>query len=115
MNMPERKAKQDLILAALGKCGSIKQACAIAGIDRATFYRWKKSNKQFRERVALAEDDANDTIDDEIVRRAIDGIEEPLVSMGRVVCEEVPVLNKDGNEILDKNGNPKTRRGAQIT
>ncbi len=109
------KAKQELILTALGKCGSIKQSCAIAGIDRRTFYRWKKSNKQFAALAAEAEEDANDTIDDEIVRRAIDGIEEPLVSMGRVVCEEEPMLDKEGNEVLDKNGIPKMRRGTQIT
>jgi len=115
MKPTERKAKQELILTALGKCASIKQACTIAGIDRTTFYRWKESNKQFAQLVAEAEDDANDTIDDEIVRRAILGIEEPLVSMGRVVCEEVAVFDAEGNEVLDRNGNPKTRRGSQLT
>ena len=115
MRASQRKIKQELFIAAFGKCGSIKQACTIAGIDRKTFYNWKKDDKQFAEQFTEAEEDACDTIDDEIVRRSIEGIEEPLVSMGRIVCEEVPMLDKEGKEVLDKQGNPKMRRGSQIT
>lgn len=114
MNTEERKAKQETVLLALGKCGSIKKACEIAGIERKTFYRWVDTNKAFREAVDEANKEANDTIDDEIVRRAIEGIEEPLVSMGRVVYDEELVLDKDGEPELDKGGNPKTKRGARI-
>jgi len=74
----------------------------------------QQADKQFAELFAEAEEDANDTIDDEIVRRAIEGIEEPLVSLGRVVYDEEPVLDEGGNEVLDKNGNPKMRRGAKV-
>src|SRR5579859_541354 len=114
MDTAERKSKQEIVLATLGKCGSIKKACEISGVSRATFYRWVETNKVFREAVEEANKEANDTIDDEIVRRAVEGIEEPLVSMGRVVYDEEMVLDENGNPELDKGGYPKTKRGARI-
>jgi hypothetical protein len=114
MNNAERKSKQEIILAALGKCGSIKKACEIARVPRRTFYRWVETNKTFREAFEEANKEANDTIDDEIVRRAIEGIEEPLVSMGRVVYDEELVFDEGGNPVLDKKGYPVTKRGARI-
>lgn len=114
MRPEERKAKQELILVTLGKCGSVKQACNVAGVDRKTFYNWKKSSKTFAEAVEEADKEANDTIDDEIVRRAIEGIEEPLVSMGNVVYDEELVLDASGEPELDSRGRQKTKRGARI-
>lgn len=115
MKPEERKSKQELILAILGKCGSVKQACAVAGVERKTFYNWKENNKAFEEAVRIADEEANDTIDDEIVRRAIEGVEEPLVSMGNVIYEEIPAFDENGDEILDHYGRPKMKRGARIT
>jgi hypothetical protein len=114
MDTSERAAKQDLLLLALGKCASIKQACEVAGIDRKTFYRWKASSKTFARDVEITSEEANDTVDDEIVRRAIEGIEEPLVSMGNVIYEEELVYDVYGKPELDAKGRQKTQRGAKI-
>lgn len=109
-----RKEKQALFLAALGKCASIKQACDIAGIGRASVYRWQQSSAAFRTAVEEANKEANDTIEDEIVRRAIEGIEEPLVSMGKLVYIEEPVLDEDGAPLLDDKGKPVLRIVGQM-
>lgn len=114
MGPEERKAKQELILATLGKCGSVKQACKIAHVDRKTFYNWKKSSKTFSDAAGVAIEEGNDEIDDEIVRRAIEGIEEPLVSMGNVVYDEELVFDACGKPELDAKGNQRTKRGARI-
>ena len=114
MDASERAAKQDLLLLALGKCASIKQACILTGIDRRTVYKWKASSKTFAAALELASEDANDTVDDEIVRRAIEGIEEPLVSMGTVVYDEELVYDAYGKPELDAKGRQKTQRGAKI-
>src|SRR5439155_21439254 len=107
MDASERQSKQELIIVALGKCASIKQACAIAGINRRTFYKWKKSSKAFADTVELASEEANDTVDDEIVRRAIEGIEEPLVSMGSVVYDEELIFDAYGEPEFDSRGRQK--------
>lgn len=114
MTAKQRKAKQELFLLALGKCASIKNACAIADVSRATIYRWRDTNKTFREALEVANLDANDTIDDEICRRALDGIEEPLVSMGKLVFLEEPATDDDGNPLRDDKGKPLMRVVGQV-
>lgn len=114
MTPQERREKQALFLTALGKCASIKQACEIAGVGRATVYRWQQSSATFRKAVEEANKEANDTIDDEIVRRAIEGIEEPLVSMGKLVFLEEPLLGEDEKPLLDEKNRPIMRIIGQV-
>jgi hypothetical protein len=114
MTPNERKEKQALFLTALGKCASIKQAALVAGVSRATVYRWQQSSATFRAAVEEANKEANDTIDDEIVRRAIEGIEEPLVSMGKLVFLEEPLLDEDEKPLLDEKNRPILRIVGQV-
>jgi hypothetical protein len=104
MNAAERKAKQQLFLETLRSCTSIKEACRVSGIPRSTIYHWRDTNKRFNKLLELANDDANDTIEDEIIRRGKDGVEEPLVSMGKLVYTEEALRDDDGNPLLDKRG-----------
>lgn len=113
MRAEERKAKQQIILTALAKCASIKTACELADVPRRTFYNWEK-NRTFAKAVQEAYQEGNDTIDDTIIVRAIQGVSEPLLSMGKLVYEEIPELDEEGNPKLDKRGRPVVRRGAQI-
>lgn len=49
--MVNKKTKR-LFLEELAKYGNVLNACLKTGISRATFYRWKKKNKQFADWVA---------------------------------------------------------------
>lgn len=114
MKADERKAKQAQFLEALGNCASVKAACAACGIPRRTIYNWQKSSKTFAAALAEASEDANDEIDDEIVRRGKEGVDEPLVSMGQLVYEYEPETDDDGNPVYDSRGKPKMRRVGQV-
>lgn len=113
MNADERKAKQAQFLEALGSCASVKAACARVGVSRQTIYNWEKQYKTFAAALAEANKDADDEIDDEIVRRGKQGVDEPLVSMGQLVYEYEPELDDDGNQVYER-GKPKMRRTGQV-
>lgn len=115
MNAVERKAKQQQFLDALSGCVSIKEACRISGIPRSTIYLWRDTNKRFKRLFDLANDDANDTIDDEIIRRGKDGVEEPLVSMGKLVYLEEQATDDQGQPLFDKHDKPIMCPIGQVT
>jgi len=115
MNAAERKAKQQAFLDALSGCVSIKEACRTSGIPRSTIYHWRDTNKRFKKLLDLANDDANDTIDDEIIRRGKDGVEEPLSSMGKLVYREEVLLDEQGKPLLDKYNKPIMCPVEQVT
>lgn len=113
MQEEDRKVKQQIILQALAKCASVTTACALAEVPRRTFYHWQK-NKVFAEDVRDAMEQGNDCLDDTIIFRALEGVSEPLISMGRLIYEAVPALDAEGNPLQDKHGNPVTKQGAQV-
>jgi hypothetical protein len=68
-----------------------------AGIDRRTVLYWIAHDADFAERYADANEDINDSFRAEIRRRAVEGIVEPLVSMGKIVYDtdkESPTYGK---------------------
>ncbi len=112
----ERLVAQKTFLEAFAQKGIIRFACEAASIHRDTVNDWLTrypAFKQAYEEMALP--DANDRIEEEIHRRAVEGVDEPLVSNGMLVYEFVPVLKPDGTPVLDDKGKPKYERGKQIT
>jgi AcrR family transcriptional regulator len=79
------KAKQKQFLELVANAYSVTYAAAAVGVNRRTMYRLKDKDDEF----AAAWDDAweagADVVSDEIRRRAIEGVEEPLVSGGKIV------------------------------
>jgi hypothetical protein len=79
---PDAQAK---FLEGLAKGLSATGAAALASVDRKSVYRWRAADPEF----AKAWDDAieagTDILEDEALRRALEGNAEPMVSMGKVV------------------------------
>lgn len=80
-----RKKKQKDFLEAFAECVTIREACRIAGIARSTVFEWQEHDEEFSLLYNQAKADADDVIRAEIKRRAIDGVDEYVTSMGKVV------------------------------
>ncbi len=55
---------KELMLQKLKQTPIIQVACQKAGIARATFYRWRKSDKKFKEAVEIAVEEGTNLIND---------------------------------------------------
>src|SRR5262249_4082781 len=69
----------------LGRTANVTAACNIAGLARETAYYWRSRSPDF----SIAWDEALevglDSLEDEVMRRAKDGVEEPVFYQGQVV------------------------------
>ena len=65
----------------------VSYAADVAGVNRATVYRRKDGDSDFAEAFEAAQADSCDVLEQEGFRRAHDGVEEPLVSAGRLVLD----------------------------
>jgi hypothetical protein len=84
-----KKQKQQRFIEVFSETANIKYSCRAAGIDRRTFYRWKENDEAFRKLYENAEPEADDTLEYAAYLRAVEGIEEPMVSMGKVIRDDV--------------------------
>ncbi len=110
----QHKRKQERFLKAMGEHGTIKYACKYAGISRQTYYDWKANDEAFKALLPDAELERNDTLEFSAYSQAVDGVPSYVVSQGRIVYHETPVLNEDGTPKLDKHGNEVMKRGKPI-
>jgi hypothetical protein len=77
------KAKQRAFLAAFETCASITKAAKAATMDRALHYDWLITDPEYLGRFEAAKTRAGEVLEDEAVRRAHDGVLEPLVYQGQ--------------------------------
>lgn len=75
---------QEAFIAELRNGLSIRAACEAAGIGRRTAYELRESDSEFAAQWQDAIEDGSDLIEDEALRRAVDGVQEPVVSQGRI-------------------------------
>ena len=68
---------QDVFLDTLRASANVSEACRNAGIARITAYKWKDSNAAFAEAWILAIEDSRDVVRREILRRGVEGWDEP--------------------------------------
>jgi hypothetical protein len=73
---------QALFLVAFAEYLSIRKACEVAGISRSTYYGEWRQSEDFKQRVADAEQDAVDLAAEELLRRAVRGVEKPVFYRG---------------------------------
>lgn len=92
----ERKETQAIFLQAFSMTANVRAACLKAKVSRNTVYQWAEHDETFSIEYKQAELDANDMVRAELFRRAVQGYDKPLVSVGKVV--------------YDKDGKPMTER-----
>lgn len=106
MNESERAQVKSNFLEAYAATGNILLSCRNAGINRSTFYDWQERDEEFSFKWHQAERDFADLVLAEFVQRAVHGYQKPVISMGRVVYEDVPELDQYGNQVIDERGKP---------
>ena len=65
--------------------GSLKRTCELVGITPQAYYQWMHGNRNFRMAFEAAKKMAIQSLEDEVVRRGKDGIEEDVYYRDRVV------------------------------
>ncbi len=73
-----------VFLRAYAKHGIISDGTQSAGITYRTFYGWRKNDEVFHEDCKTAESMANDLMEREARRRAIEGFDRPVIYQGEV-------------------------------
>lgn len=110
----QRTRKQDRFLKAYRESANVKASCKAAGISRQTYYNWRDHDEAFQAQLPDAKEDACDTLEFAAFERAVKGVPTKVYSMGRVVYEEVPVLDENGKPKLNKQNEPIMRRGKPL-
>lgn len=74
--------RSEVFLAAYRVTCSITKAAEAAELDRGMHYRWLRDDPEYAEAFKIAHDEAIQSLEDEAVRRAHEGHNEPLVFQG---------------------------------
>lgn len=77
--------KRAAFLEAFELIGNVSDAAAAAGISRTTHYEWLNTDAAYAAAFADAREGAADRLEREAVRRARDGVAEPVFHKGEVV------------------------------
>lgn len=104
---PERKAAFCAALIASG--GNVSRACEAVDIARQTAYEWREEDTEFAKSWDRAKEIGLDTLEDEAVRRAYEGVDEPIVHLG-VVTDTVKKYSDTLMIFLLKGGKPEKYR-----
>ena len=105
-------------LQALAATGVVAAACRAAGVSSTTVYQRKRTDADFATMWDNAMEDAADEMEIEARRRAIDGVEEPIVhkgqftpewardASGEIIVEEYDtgLKTEDGKPIMGRRG-----------
>jgi len=64
---------------------NVTKACELSGLARQSAYDWRNEDKEFADAWQKALDVAADLLEEEAIRRAKDGCEEPVYQGGKLV------------------------------
>lgn len=93
-NLPAQRAKKNAFLKLYGQVRTVYHACQKAKIERSALYRWLKSDSEFAEQVEQVRQGIADELEREVIRRGMEGFEEPLVCQGKISMEKDPVTRE---------------------
>jgi hypothetical protein len=83
--------RKRIFLKALAETGSVSRAAKIAGVSLRRPAEWRSVDPAFAQEWEDAMEQAADKLEAEAWRRAVEGVDEPVVSMGQIV------RNQDGS------------------
>lgn len=99
--------QQYAFLRAIANGSTTVEAAAAAGLSTPTFYALRKRDADFAEAWRLALEDSTDVLEREARRRAVDGVQEPVVYQGALT----PVWERDADgEPVMRNDKPVQAR-----
>lgn len=87
-HMPPSKAPvwKAALLQALAISGSVGHSCKVANISRSAANAHKRKDAEFSDAWEDALEDATDSLEAEVMRRARDGVDEPVFYLGQQVA-----------------------------
>jgi len=88
--------KKRAFLAAYAQLGCVSRAAEAAGCSRNSHYNWLENDRDYRAAFAQAEQIAGDVLEAEALRRAVHGIQEPVIHHGRQCFRYV---DENGNDV----------------
>jgi hypothetical protein len=80
--------RRKCFLESLSETGNVTAAIQIAGTSRTRIYELRKEDSSFAAAWEEAEETAVDRLEAEARRRAVEGVQEPLVSAGKLVRDD---------------------------
>ena len=89
-------------LTALRTLGKISPACRAVGVGYPTVNARRKADPGFEELVVRAIEDCKDDMEAEMIRRAKDGVNEPVIYQGQLQYKMEPKLNEDGSVVTSE-------------
>lgn len=112
----EGEWKRELFVDLLARTGNFLAAAKALGYkDSSYFRRWYKKDKMFRIYCDEAMEAAVDRFEEEAIRRAVDGIEEPVYHQGKIVGYKKRYSDDLLKEILAaKSDDYKKNKGGNI-
>lgn len=75
---------REVFIEALAGGASITKAAAAASVGRRTVYEWREADTDFAALWEEALESGIDLLEDEARRRAVEGVEKPVVAMGKI-------------------------------
>jgi hypothetical protein len=110
MNVKLTPEKMTAFCAALAETCQVAKAAAAVGISRYTAYIWRKNDPEFAARWDDAMRAGLLVLEDEMHRRAIDGVAEPVLHQGQVTYLTEYYTGEDGKPAarvkVDEQGQP---------
>ena len=73
------------LITALAQLGSVTRACQVVDISTVSVWNWKREDDNFRDAFNRAMEMAADLMDDELMRRACEGVLRPIFQGGKLV------------------------------
>jgi hypothetical protein len=98
--------KKAAFLAAFALTGNVTDACKLSEVPRRTHYDWLTADGGYVEAFAEAKKEAIDHLEREAVRRAVEGVEEPVFYQG-MVCGAIRKYSDTLLIFLLKGANPQ--------